>query len=62
MKTYSIKREDGSLHAFEIDNTWLSMVTIQKVLRSVPEITSVKRQLYSEDCFEFMYNDEQWIV
>ncbi len=62
MKTYTIKREDGSLHAFEVDNTWLSMGAIKRVLYSVPEITSLKRHFLSEDCLEFIYNDEPWIV
>ena len=62
MKTHTITREDGKLQALEVDNTWLSILEIKTVLRSVPGVTSLKWNFRSEDRFEFTYNGEEWIV
>ena len=62
MKTYPIKREDGSIHAFEIPSTWISMHAIKKILSSIPGVTSINRKLNSDDRLEFMYNNEAWVV
>ena len=62
MKTYTIKRENGSLHAFEIGNTWISMNAIRKILSSVPGVMSLEKQFHSETRLEFIYNNEPWVV
>jgi hypothetical protein len=62
MKTYPIKREDFTLHAFEIENTYISMSAIKKILKSVSGVTSIKRQLFSDDRLVFKYNNEDWVV
>jgi hypothetical protein len=62
MKTYPIKHEDGSLHAFEIVNAWISMRVIKQILNSAPGVSSMKRRFRSDDHLEFAFNGEPWVV
>lgn len=62
MKTFPIKREDGSLHAFEIGNTLISMGAIEQILRSVEGVSDLNRQLRSDDRLAFCFMGEPWVV
>ena len=62
MKTYPINRDDGTLHAFEIGNTWISIHAIKKILNSIAEVKSIKRPFNSDIRIEFIFNDEPWVV
>ncbi len=62
MKTYPIRRPDGSLHAFEIGNTFMSMGAIKRVLRSVDGVSSLNRQFRSDDRLTFVFDGAPWVV
>jgi hypothetical protein len=62
LKTYPIRRDDGSLHAFEIRNTFISMGAIRRILRSVDGVSSIKRQFRSDDRLTFNFNGVPWVV
>jgi hypothetical protein len=62
VKTYPLRRSDGSLHAFEIGNAFISMGAIKRVLRSIDGVTSIKRRFRSDDRFTFSFNDVPWVV
>jgi hypothetical protein len=62
MKTYPIKRPDGSLHAFEIGNAFILMGTIRHILSSIDGVSSLRRQLRSHDRLTFVFRGAQWIV
>ncbi len=62
MKTYPIRRPDGSLHAFEIGNTFIWMGTIRRILSSVDGVSSTRRQPRSDDRLAFIFNGDPWIV
>jgi hypothetical protein len=62
METYPIRRPDGSLHAFEISNTFIWMGTIRRILSSVDGVSSIRRQLRSDDRLTFIFNGDPWIV
>ena len=62
MKTYPIKRLDGSLHAFEFSNAWISLWTIRRILRSVDGVSSVRRKFFSADRLVFDYCGVTWAV
>lgn len=62
MKTYPIKRPDGSLHAFEIDNAFISIWTIRRILGSIDGLSSLSRQSRSDDLLTFVFQGAQWIV
>lgn len=62
MITYPIKRSDGSLHAFEIGNTFISMGAIRKILLSVEGVSAIKRQFRSDDRLIFQYNGHPWVI
>jgi hypothetical protein len=61
LKTYPLRRNDGSLYAFEIGIV-ISMVPIKRILRSVDGVTSVKRQFRSDDRLTFSFNGVPWVV
>ena len=62
MKTYPIKRGDGSLHAFEIGSTLVSIDAIEQILKSVAGVSVLKLQSGSDDRLAFQYLDALWVI
>jgi hypothetical protein len=62
MKTYPIMRADGSLHGFEIRNTFVSMAAIRRILDSVDGVSNLKRQWRSDDRLTFVFRGAPWVV
>lgn len=62
MKTYPIKRIDGSLHAFEISNAWISLWAIRRILKSIDGVSKVRRKFFSADRILFDYCGVTWAV
>jgi hypothetical protein len=62
MKTYPIRRPDGSLHGFEIGNTFLSMGAIRRILQSVDGVSHLNRQWRSDDRLTFVFRGAPWVV
>lgn len=62
MKTYPIKRADGYLQAFEIGNSFVSIGTIKRLLRSVPGVSDLKRSFRSDDRLTFTLYGALWVV
>jgi hypothetical protein len=62
LKTYPLRRDDGSVHAFEIGNAFISMGAIRRMLSSVDGVTSIKRQFRSDDRLTFSFNGVPWVV
>ena len=62
MKTFPIRRSDGFLHAFEIGNTFISMGSIKRILRSVQGVSDLKRHFRTDDRLTFVLNGESWVV
>jgi hypothetical protein len=55
MRTYPIRRSDGSLLGFEIPNWSVRLHTVVKVLASVPGVENVRRIRSSENRVSFAY-------
>jgi hypothetical protein len=62
MKTYPIERADGSLHAFQICNAFVSMGVIRRILISVEGVSSLKRLWRSDDRLRFTFSGALWVV
>jgi hypothetical protein len=62
MKTYPIRRADGSLSAFEISSMWIIFRPLYRILRSVPEVANVKRNWFQEDRISFTFEDIPYVV
>src|ERR1700730_8283423 len=62
MKTYPIRKPDGSLHGFEIRNTSISMGAIRRILDSVDGVSNLNRQWRSEDRLTFVFRGAPWVV
>jgi len=59
VKTYPILRPDGSVHAFEISNAWIPMHTIRRMLRSVPDVSEIRRIWFREQRVLFRLHGEE---
>jgi hypothetical protein len=55
-------RGDGSLHAFEIGNAFISMGAIRRILRSVDGVIAIDRGFRSDDRLTFIFNGVPWVV
>ena len=62
VKTYPIKRPDGSLLAFEITSAWVTFRSMFRILRSVEGVTNVRRKWFNEDHATFLYLGEPCII
>lgn len=62
MKTTPILRSDGSLVGFELDNTWLYLGTVKRVLRSVPGVANIKRVWFRDVRYYFQYQGTTCVV
>ena len=62
MKTHPISRPDGSLLAFEITSAWVTIRPLYRTLRSVPEVSEVKRNLFNDDRMTFTFQGEPCVV
>lgn len=62
MKTYPIRRPDGSLNGFEIGNTFISMGAITRILHSVDGVSNLDRQWRSDDRLTFVLRGAAWVV
>jgi hypothetical protein len=58
MRTYPILRDDGSLLAFEISNTWIAKGTIRRLLCSVPGVSDVQATTSGEQRALFSFHGE----
>lgn len=56
MKTYPLTRSDGSLHAFEVDNTITRIGTILVVLKSLPAVTGIRRTWFRQQRVLFNFH------
>jgi hypothetical protein len=55
MRTFPIKHQDGTLHAFEVPNTFLFGGTIERILLSVPSVSAIQRGPNRELRFRFQF-------
>ena len=62
MKTYPIKRDDGTLSAFEVTSGWVTFRPLYAILTSVPGVTGVVRQFLKDDRVSFSYNSVPFVV
>ena len=62
MRTYPIRRPDGSLRGFEVTSTWLIFRPLLKILRAVPGVSEVKRQWFKDDRVAFKFHDKDAVV
>lgn len=66
MKTYKINDNNGNPFAFEIENLYISLRKIVKILSSVEGVTNINaRQLFEhsrENHIEFEYFGEQFVI
>jgi hypothetical protein len=61
MRTYPIRRNDGSVAAFEIGNALLGRRSIARILSAVPGVENVARGR-GDDRLTFVYQEEPCIV
>lgn len=61
MKTYPVRRKNGSVQYFEIRNTWNSISSIQRLLQSIDGVSSVEFGLGMQR-LTFQYNGELCVV
>jgi hypothetical protein len=62
MKTYPIARPDGSLCGFEITSNWLTLRPLLRLLRSVTDVTDVRRKWFSDTPVTFKYQGNLAVV
>lgn len=62
MRTYPIVRPDGSLHAFEIRNSFVWIGTLLRLLRSANGVADVKRNYSDDDRIKFRFRGEPCVV
>ena len=65
MRVFDIRAEDGKLHAFEVENTWLSRKGVARIVRSIPgvRIRRAKSSWFSRDDFcEFEVNGVRFVA
>jgi hypothetical protein len=62
MKTWPIRRSDGSLGGFEITSTWVVFWPLFKLLRSVPGVTDVRRNWFNDDRVTFKFYGKHAVV
>jgi hypothetical protein len=62
MKTYPIWREDGNLRAVEVTSAWLTYRPRNRLLRSVADVTEVKREWFGDDRIIFKHHGEPFVV
>jgi hypothetical protein len=59
MRVFDVRAEDGKLHAFEVENTWLTRKGVARIVGSIPgvRIRRAKSSWFSRDDFcEFEVN------
>jgi hypothetical protein len=66
MKTYPIKDNNGNPFAFEIDNVYISIRKLSKLLSSLEGIRNIKTrklfEMHKENHVEFEYNGDTFVV
>ena len=62
MKTYPIRRENGSVRGFEITSTWLALGPLLRLLRNTPGVTNVRRQWFNDDRIVFELQGKSAVV
>jgi hypothetical protein len=66
MKTYTIKDNNGNPFAFEIDNVYISLRKLSKLLSSMEGIRNLKVrrlfEMHKENHIEFEYNGDFFVV
>jgi hypothetical protein len=62
MKTYPLRRQDGSLLAFEITSAWVTFRPLYGILRSVQGVTDVKRNWFKDDRVTFKFHGEPFVI
>ncbi|HEX2650260.1 MAG TPA: hypothetical protein VHN19_10025, partial [Burkholderiales bacterium] len=63
MKTYPDIRSDGSIHSFEISNSfWWSLGPMRRILKSVVGVKDVKKNWFNEDRFSFTFHGRNCVV
>ena len=66
MKTYPLTH-NGKMFAFEIDNTFIRLSTVAKILRKIDNVSDIRvRKIFSNEPadikIKFKYNDTDYIV
>jgi hypothetical protein len=62
MRTYPENRDDGSLWGFEIPNTWIWIGSIERLLRSVPGASNIRRVKGDDRRIVFDLHEEKCVV
>ena len=62
MKTYPIKRDDGTMLAFEVTSTWVLFAPLLRILTSVEGVTDVARQRFKDDRVTFRFHGQPFVV
>jgi hypothetical protein len=65
MRVFDVRAEDGKLHAFEVENTWLSRKGVARIVGSIPgvRISRAKSSWFSRDDFcEFEVNGVRFVA
>jgi len=62
MKTYPIKRDDGTVMAFEVTSSWVFFSPLFRILESVDGVTDVARQYRNDDRFAFRFQGDRFVV
>jgi hypothetical protein len=65
MKTYPIKNSNGFIFAFEIENTFISLHRIAKLLRSSSNVSNVRVRTFfsfSDIVIRFLYKKHEFVV
>ena len=67
MKTYPLKNEEGKLHAFEINNSWLSRNRVVHIAQGIPDVVIVRKpkmfSWFREEVFcEFKVGEQLFTV
>ena len=50
------------MHAFEISSGWLTFGPLYKVLRSLKDVSDVKRNWFDDDRISFIYGGELFVI
>jgi hypothetical protein len=61
MKTYPLRREEGSFRGFEIASTWLTLGLV-RLLRATPAVADVRRQWFNDDRVVFEFHGKRAVV
>jgi len=62
MRTYPLNRDNGERFGFEINNTWIWIGSIIRILRSVPGVSEVCRVRGGAERIKFLLDHEKFVI